>query len=198
MNKKTLYRGFGLVVISALLVGVLTKKDSLRFDDHGHITGSRSNKVMPWNPNANPLSQTEVKTPEANATTLSKEQLSALANDVEAALPTLADLKHLSSEDVHMVAKPIFVGSLQLKRYADQLELAMKATEAGSAEFKELAAEGAQFYGTCASGEQTPESIRAVCYVGFLKMATASNHPESVAQLHMPSDVLRIALAIAK
>jgi hypothetical protein len=123
-------------------------------------------------------------------------QLAALGTQVLEKIPSKDQMRGLTDEDVHQIAKPIFEASLQLKLYGDQLEVAMNAA-AKTGNVAEVAAQGADFYEKCATRDDAPESLRAVCFIEFAKFSTKSGHPEKIAQLHMPEVVLQIALEIA-
>jgi hypothetical protein len=137
---------------------------------------------------ANPPDPTHALTP---------PEISHLGDEVLSSLPKLSDLRNLSNEEVHEVAKPVFAGALQIKRFADQLEISMKADAGLVTETQSLAAAGVNFYEKCAVNDQTPESIRAVCYVEFIKLSEKSGHPENLQRLRMPPEVVQIAKSIA-
>jgi len=126
----------------------------------------------------------------------SSSELATLGTQVLDKIPSKDQMRGLTDEDVHQIAKPIFEASLQLKLYGDQLEVAMNAA-AKTGNVSEVAAQGADFYEKCATRDDAPESLRAVCFIEFAKLSTKSGHPEKIAQLHMPAEVLQIALEIA-
>jgi len=126
----------------------------------------------------------------------STSELAALGTQVLDKIPSKDQMRGLTDEDVHQIAKPIFEASLQLKLYGDHLEEAMNAA-AKTGNVSEVAAQGADFYQKCATRDDAPESLRAVCFIEFAKLSTKSGHPEKIAQLHMSEEVLQIALEIA-
>ena len=123
-------------------------------------------------------------------------ELASLGNKVLDTIPSKNQIQTLSEEEVHTIARPIFEASLGLKRYSDRLEDAMNvAIKTGNT--AQVAAQGADFYEKCATREDAPESIRAVCFIEFTKMSAKSGHPENIERIQMPHEIIQIALEIA-
>jgi hypothetical protein len=91
----------------------------------------------------------------------------------------------------------LFAAGLRLKTFEDKLTEKMKSVEGNSTAEKTVASEGAAFYQNCSNRENVPDSLRAVCYLQFIKLSVASGHPEMIPENQMPPEVLRIARAIS-
>jgi hypothetical protein len=128
---------------------------------------------------------------------LPKNELGELGEKTLASFPTFDDFKKLSEEQVHTMPAILFAAGLRLKTFEDKLTEKMKSVEGNSTAEKTVASEGAAFYQNCSNRENVPDSLRAVCYLQFIKLSVASGHPEMIPENQMPPEVLRIARAIS-
>jgi hypothetical protein len=124
---------------------------------------------------------------------LPKDELGRLGDRTLDALPKLDDFKSLTEEQAHTMPEALFEGGLKLKTFEDKLEQQMRASSGNP---QAIASEGALFYRNCSNQEQTPSSLRAVCYIHFVQLSVVSGHPENIPQNPMPPEVLKIAKAI--
>lgn len=147
----------------------------------------------------------QVKTPVTAGHTITQlpdatkyQTLSKMSDEVLSQLPKTSELKNLSNEDVHTTPTVIFKGALQLKRFSDLFELELKATVPNSENEKKLTLQGIDFYKTCAANSEMPESIRAVCFVEFIKLAEKAGLNDQIAKVEIPLRVIQIAQSIVQ
>jgi hypothetical protein len=128
--------------------------------------------------------------------TLAQDELGKLGEKTLENLPTLNDFKNLTSEQVHTTPPFMFEAGMKLKKFEDLLDEKMKSAQGNPQAQQLIATEGANFYENCSDQEQTPSSLRAVCYIHFIELSIKSGHPENIPKNPMPLEVLTIAKKI--
>ena len=99
------------------------------------------------------------------------------AREIMDRLPTLSDLRSLSDAEVHDTPKPIIQAGLQLGRIAELLQANPR-----------LGLRAVQFYSKCASDENFPSSVRALCF-SHLKNLDG----DTAAQAAVPAEIRELA-----
>jgi hypothetical protein len=119
------------------------------------------------------------------------EKVAARALD---AIPTKDKLRSLSAEEVHHTPAVMIEAASELGEVAEALEANMKQAENNPSELAKVISAGIAFYSDCASGEERPESIRALCYSHYRELREKAGDAETAEEAaNVPEQVKVLA-----
>lgn len=123
-----------------------------------------------------PAPVSDVAAPAAPVKHMSTEEFRALGAEVMKALPTKADLKKLTDEEAHGTPAPIITAGVELGKIAEAI-----------ADDPALEAEAITLYRECAASPQHPDSVRALCYSNYKRLAkkTGADFDQTVVKKYL-------------
>ncbi|MFL5812841.1 MAG: hypothetical protein ACJ763_04640 [Bdellovibrionia bacterium] len=105
-------------------------------------------------------------------------------------LPTNADLRKLTAEEVHHTPALLMQAAGELGDVAEALETRLKQAENNPTEKAEAIQDGITFYQECMNGPERPSSVRALCYSHYRELRELSGKPETQAEAqNVPANV---------
>jgi hypothetical protein len=132
-------------------------------------------------PVSSPLTPPPAQTPKAPTEGMSTEQFAELCHQILKDLPTAANIRGLTDEEVHDTPEPIAVAGTQLGRIAQAVH-----------DNPSLARAANDFYGRCAHQNEVLTPVRALCYSHVMNLKTDVSSDE------VPEEVVRLARLIPR
>lgn len=129
---------------------------------------SESSASAPQNPQGN-----------ASKGRVSTESFEILAEQSLQNLPKKADLRKLTAEEAHHTPALLMKAAGELGDVAEALQAKLKQSEGNAAETEKTLQEGVSFYQKCLSQNESPESVRALCYSHYRELREKLGQPES-------------------
>jgi hypothetical protein len=140
------------------------------------VTEAETAAVEAPEPAPMPAPVSDTAAPAAPVKHLSTEEFRALGAAVMQALPTKADLRKLSDAEAHETPAPIITAGIELGKIAQAV-----------ADDPALEAEAITLYRECAVSPQHPDSVRALCYSDYKRLAkkTGADFDEHIVKRYL-------------
>lgn len=102
-----------------------------------------------------------------------------LAEETLQKLPKKADLQKLTPEEAHHTPALLMQAAGELGDVAEALQAQLKQAEGNSTATEHALQEGVTFYQKCLGQNDSPESVRALCYSHYRELREKQGHPET-------------------